>query len=152
MWGNYSLFTIVCFIFASVAVGSYNREKMFPFTRVALGLNVTSHAFFLKTLSSIALLGFKYNSKRAESSFALSQGPLLLCKCLYVFPLFFCFFVLSRGQYLYVKIFLYHSHLLIYTTCLDRFNSKGAKLKYKISTLLNRPFSTYNNSRQICLI
>ena len=63
---------------------------MFPFTRVALGLNVTSHAFFLKTLSSIASLGFMYNSKRAESSFALSQGPLLLCKCLYVFPLFFC--------------------------------------------------------------
>ena len=88
--GNYSLFTIVCFIFASVAVGSYNREKMFPFTRVALGLNVASHAFFLKTLSSIALLGFMHNSKRAESSFALSQGPLLLCKCLYVFPLFFC--------------------------------------------------------------
>ena len=85
MWGNYSLFTIVCFIFASVAVGSYNSA--------ALGLNVTSHAFFLKTLSSIALLGFMHNSKRAESSFALSQGPLLLCKCLYVFPLFLSFFV-----------------------------------------------------------
>ena len=70
---------------------------MFPFTRVALGLNATSHAFFLKTLSSIALLGFMRNSKRAESSFALSQGPLLLCKCLYVFPLFFCFFCSLPG-------------------------------------------------------
>ena len=71
---------------------------MFPFTRVALGLNVTSHAFFLKTLSSIALLGFMHNSKRAESSFALSQGPLLLCKCLYVFPLFFVFLFSPGGN------------------------------------------------------